>query len=32
MGKNVRFIATKFSQKCHVPIVSFMYRPYIFGK
>ena len=32
IGKNVRFIAMKFSQKCQLPCRSFIIRPNIFGK
>ena len=32
IGKKVRFIAMKFSQKCQVPSFSLIMRPNIFGK
>jgi hypothetical protein len=32
IGKNVRFMPTKVSQKCQFPCRSFIIRPYIFGK
>ena len=32
IGKKVRFMAIKVSQKCHPPSLSLINRPYIFGK